>query len=179
MHDLKIALESNSFTYLLQAMESGSRPLGSEAEEKVALLRLFLYRDDIFYITPTAKLEVSKIEDKLKLQAHNALESAHLGLLEIPDFEKVNKLAEFYQQFHSGKKNASDCKIVAEAEISKCDYLLSYDKKLVNKLLSKTENLQIKYPSCYWSSLAIPKGVAPKWIPEHSNPLGKETWWVW
>jgi hypothetical protein len=179
MIEAKIAIESNSFTYLLDAMWSKDQPEGDDADEKIALIRLFMYRSDVFYITPTVKEEVSEIRDFSNLQDHQSLSGAHLGITEDKSQTEVEELAKFYQRFHSKKRRFNDCKIVAEAELDNCSFLLSYDKDLVKNLSGNTKSIKVEFPSKFWESLAIPRGAEFKWSPAQTNPLAKQSWWKW
>ena len=84
-----------------------------------------------------------------------------------------------YIQLHKGDRNHNDCRIVAEAELGGCEYLLTYDQALLANLADRTHGIRLLTPKVYWSSLNLPHGSEPVRLPHPTNPLSKETWWIW
>jgi len=72
-----------------------------------------------------------------------------------------------------------DCKILAEAEVGGCEYLLTYDQDFLRNLREKTYAIKMMTPTEFWQALNIQKGSKPAKIPYSKNQLSKETWWVW
>lgn len=50
-----ISLDSNSLTYLVEAMTNGGEPVGEAADEKIAMLRIYFYRNDTLYHSVTVE----------------------------------------------------------------------------------------------------------------------------
>lgn len=174
-----VCIDSNAMTYLVEAIMNGGKPSGNVADEKIALLRSYLYREDTLYISPTVKEEYDKIKDEIKRQDHQGIADIILGDLSPSDITLIQSRASDYSTHHQGEKNKKDCKILAEAELSGCDILLTYDQTLLKNLKGKTHKVQLREPSEYWNSIGIMKGGKPVRAPHTSNPLSRETWWIW
>lgn len=179
MKNNKVSIDSNALSYLVDAMMNGKKPVGKEADEKIAMLRAYLYRDDILYVSPTVRVEYEKIKDDKKRRDHHEITEILLGDIFISDHSLIRIRTKEYNKFHSGKKNEKDCKILAESEIGGCNLILTYDQSFYNKLHGKTHGIKMMKPSDYWVSLGIPKDSIPVTVPHPTNPLSKETWWIW
>lgn len=179
MKNNKVSIDSNALSYLVDVMMNGKKPFGNEAEEKMALLRAYLYRDDILYLPPTVRAEYEKIKDEKKRRAHQEITDILLGDCLESDHSLVKTRTTEYNKFHSGKNDEKDCKILAEAEIGGCDLILTYDQRFYKKLHNKTHNIKMIKPTDFWASLRIPKNSRLAREPHSTNPLSKETWWIW
>jgi hypothetical protein len=174
-----ICIDSNSLSFLIDAMTIGRKPDGEVAAEKIALLRIYLYRDEILCISPTVKAEYEKIKDEKNRRNHQDVADILLGDTQPSDLKAVELRSREYAKSHPGKRNEKDCRILAEAELGECAILLTYDLTFLNKLCYKTRSIKMMAPSEYWQKLNLPKGVQPVKEPYPTNPLSKETWWIW
>lgn len=177
--DSLIAIDSNSMTYLVEAMSDGSNPSGNNSDEKIALLRIYLYQDNGLYISTTVRKEYEKIADEGKRRSHQGVADILLGDIPTSDQNLVESLMSEYNTYHSGERNKKDCRIIAEAELGGANIFLTYDKKLLKNLRVNTHSINILEPSNYWHSIAIPHGSRPIRSPSAKNPLSRNTWWVW
>ncbi len=174
-----VCIDSNAVTYLVDAIMNGGQPIGDVASEKISLLRTYLYRDDTLHISPTVKEEYEKIKNEIKRKNHQGIADILLSDVSPPDSSLVESRASEYSIHHKGVKNKKDCKILAEAELSGCNILLTYDQTLLKNLRSKTQTLKLCEPSKYWNSIGINKGAKPVRSPHDTNPLACQTWWKW
>lgn len=174
-----ICIDSNAMSYLVDAMTQGCKPTGNVADEKIALLRTYLYRNDILYISPTVKEEYEKIKSDVNRRNHQGIADILLGDIpaSVPTIIESRILE--YSKHHSGEKNKKDCKILAEAELGGSQILLTYDKIFLINLRGKTRGIKMSTPSEYWNNIGIPKGSRPVRAPYSTNPLSRETWWIW
>jgi hypothetical protein len=72
-----------------------------------------------------------------------------------------------------------DCRILAEAEELKLNFLLTYDHDFWRRLSAISSTTKLMKPSSYWSTLGILKGAAPVTVPHPTNPLSRQSWWRW
>ncbi len=177
--DACVAIDSNSLSYLVDAMNSGQQPTGDLCDQKISLLRVYLYRNEILYLVPTVESEYKRIKDEIRREIHDGISMVLLGdVLEADPTLLENRVCQ-YSIIHSGKKNNKDCQILAEAELGGCEYLLTYDFKFLARLKDKTQKITMITPSEFWELLNIPHGSNPVRVPHHTNPLSKQTWWIW
>jgi predicted nucleic acid-binding protein len=177
--DSYVAIDSNCFTYLVEAMYASQKPTDNLANQKISLLRLHFYRKDILYISATVLNEYERITDKQKKEKHHQTSAVQLGEVSESDPKNIEKRFEYYRNSHSGEKEKKDCRILAESELGGCQYLLTYDQRFLNHLKSKTKTIKMITPFEYWNLLNVIKGVNPERIPTNSNPLSKQEWWRW
>lgn len=174
-----VAIDSNCYTFLVKAMYSCERPMDNLADQEIALLRIYLYRDKILYISSTVKSEYEKITDALKKERHKGISDVVLGDVPESNPKTIEERFYFYTNIFKGQKNKNDCRILAESELGGCQYLLTYDFPFLSRLKEKTEIIKMKTPVDFWSSLNIPKGARPVRTPSPTNPLSNQTWWIW
>jgi predicted nucleic acid-binding protein len=129
-------------------MTKAVRPSGDLAEEKIALARIYLYRDDIIYISSTVREEYEKITNEEIRRNHQGIDDILLGDIPTSESQIIESRMLEYCKHHSGKKK--DCKILAEAELSGCQILLTYDQDFLKRLRSKTHSINMLEPSEYW-----------------------------
>ena len=172
----KIAVDSQTLTYLIQSAEPGYNPLNDSqrnvAKERESIFHIFL-RVDIMYVPPTVKKQYMEISKDIEFRnSHKIFNSIHFE-----DIDGINKteVEELKNRFLISHKKESDCYAVAEAEIGKMDYFLTFDKDLRNHLINETK-LKILFPSDYCKILKD-LNIAPRKIPRESNPKSKEAWW--
>lgn len=176
--DACVAIDSNCLTYIVDAMYSLERPVDNLSDQKIALLRTYLYRD-ILCISATVQSEYRNIKDAFDKERHEAISSIVLG--DVPEFDPnvIDDRFYFYTEFHKGKKNKMDCRILAESELGGCGYLLTYDFNYLSRLKEKTKTISMTTPVEFWSLLNVPKGTNPVRTPSTTNPLSNQTWWIW
>lgn len=177
--DAWVAIDSMCLSYLVDAMASGKQPTGDLSDQKISLLRIYLYRNEILYLTPTVESEYKKIRDEIKKETHESISMILLGDVLKANLTLLDSKICQYSKFHSGKKNRDDCKILAEAELGVCKYLLTYDSDFLKRLKDKTHGITMTTPSEFWNLLNIPRGSAPIRAPHPTNPLSNQTWWIW
>jgi predicted nucleic acid-binding protein len=180
MKNNKVSIDSNALSYLVDVMMNGKKPVGNEADEKIALLRACLYRHDILYVSPTVRAEYEEIKDEKKRRNHQEITDILLGDIFVSDPNLIGIRTDEYYKFHQSGKNAKkDCKILAESEIDGCNIILTYDQDFYKNLHDKTHSIKIMKPSDFWASLRIPHNSKPVTVPHPTNSLSKETWWIW
>lgn len=172
-----IGVDSNALTYLIDATEPGYNPAKDEAalaSERIAMLRIFLYGDRGFWVSPTVKQEYVKIRDQCRYVRHDSFTGCLLldQSLEVPE-QRLEARARELTRHHAGTR---DCRILAEVESMGLDTLLSFDPEFVHRLESHTA-VRMTSPSAFWQALEIPTGTPPVWSPAPSNPLALVNWW--
>lgn len=173
-----IALDSNCYTYLIQALGGIEKPNDSLAIEKISLVRLFLYlpRKFSLSISNTVKLEYKNIKDEEKRNNHFSWESLISDIINHNPINIEARAKEFCKLHRAGW---NDCKILAECESENTKILLSYDSDFIKNLNEASEVTAIVRPSAYWAGLEIEKGTKPTWHPAVDNPLSALDWWKW
>ncbi len=165
-------------TFLVKATSVGYDPSNYPtgiAEERIAMLRIFLYADHPLCLTPTVEQEYEAIPHKNWRRAHRDFHRFHVcdALGNVPPSTDETRVT-FLRSLHSG---AGDCRIAAEAEQAGLTLLLSRDAKFAKRLNPILSGLCIEQPSAYWNSLGIPRGTRPRVQLAAENPLSGATWW--
>lgn len=175
---MKIAIDSNALTYLIDAMEPDYDPsndIPSNRKERQAMLRIFLYQGKPFYVLPQVTKEYNDIPSYVWRDMHGST----VGALLI-EFRIANQIIEIDQRRNAFLKlhenNHKDCQLLAEAEAACMSVLLTRDKVFKNSLSGMT-TIRIMYPSEYCESLNLPSDISPTLLPGESNPLFGKTWW--
>jgi predicted nucleic-acid-binding protein len=175
----KVGIDSNTLTYLVESMDPDYDPSIDEsnvADERIALLRIYLYGGVPFHVVPTVTSEYQKIKNKLRKETHESL--SQILLLDeswnLKDDEIKTRLTRYLNLHNKG----NDCRIVAEAELGGLSSLLTCDSDILKHLQTNTI-IDIMLPSDYWSKLAIAHGAQPVFSPHDTNPLNNKTWWRW
>lgn len=174
-----IALDSNCLTYFINSMAPDYEPDKDNSglvEEKVSLLRTFFYVDINYWVMPAVQAEYNKIKDINNKYLHDQTTGILLGEWQNENEIAIGKLKLIYLQFH---KHDNDCRIAAEANMAKMDYLLTREDSFIKHLNTRTGKLTIIKPSDLWKELAISKGAKTKLAPHSTNPLYKKNWWKW
>jgi hypothetical protein len=174
----EIALDSNCLSYVIEAMEGVAEPTGPTddlAEQKVALVRLFLYTHGTLWTLPTGKEEFSHITDSARRARHESWTSVLFGVRPVSDPGVVRKRAAELETLH---RPLGDRIVLAEAEDIGFSALLSFDAKFVRRLAPHS-TLKLSSPAPYWESLGVPRGAPPVHVPHETNPLAAEKWWRW
>ncbi len=176
MRDLsEISLDSQCLTYLISALEGVAAPTDSLAEQKVALVRLYLYTPGTVWVTPTVKREFLRIRDEARRASHITWTSVLFGVRPLNDAAAVERRAASLEPLHA---DFDDRLVLAESEDIGFATLVSFDARFVNHL-SNHARLLLTEPAALWASLGIPRGARPDKVPAFGNPLASETWWRW
>lgn len=176
MRDLsEIGLDTNCLTYLLGALEGVAAPTDGLAEQKVALVRLFLYTPGTLWVTPTVKREFLRIRDEVRRASHVSWTSVLFGVRPLNDAAAVEMRADSLEPYHA---DLDDRLVLAESEDIGFATLVSFDSNFVKHLSARTV-LRLTRPADYWENLGIPKGTSPDKVPTLGNPLADEDWWRW
>lgn len=179
--DARITFDSVVFWYFARAASGSYDPAKDTnrilAAQRVAALRIFLYHD-LITVMPTVAEEVRAVSNPKRKELHDMFLKVHFVQHPI-DPKKVDSLARYYQRFHGGPKDEKDCRIVAEAELTRMDYLLTWDGSLWKHLQRRTGYLKIVSPAQFWEELNLPRGRKPRLEPAPSNPLASVPWWRW
>ena len=175
----KIGIDSNVLTYLIETMSIGEYPTDSIANQKISLLRIFIYSDYTFYVPETVIFEYLKINNNLKRKLHEHFTHRLFEEISDQDIEGLEAKSLGYNLIHTGPKGYNDCRIVACAELYGCGYLLTYDDGLLKNLKGKTKDIKLCKPLDFWTFLNISKNANITRKPRASNPLSSQTWWRW
>jgi len=175
----KIAIDSNILTYFVDVTLPNYEPLNDHEllrKEKISTLQIALYARDVrLYILPLVEVEWRLISDNQKRYLHSM---ARLVVFSnrpwTIDPTKLNHLKSKLLKDHP--KGEKDCKLLAEAELSGMNIVLTNDNDFIQNLSSKTA-ITILKPSEYLSKLNIEKGTGPMRRPDESNPLFYKNWW--
>jgi predicted nucleic acid-binding protein len=111
-----------------------------------------------------------------KKKYHKEIDDILLDDLFVGDQSAVDARASEYFSIH---RKDNDCHILAEAEIGDAEVLLTYDQRMLKRLRNKTKSINLLSPTEYWAQLNVPVGSRPYTSPSESNPLTKESWWLW
>ena len=176
----RVGLDSDAMTFLVKAMSAGYDPSkypSGIAEERIAMLQIFLYADHPLCLTPTVEQEYEAIQSENWRLVHRDVHRFHIcdALGNVPLSPDETRIT-FLRSLHSG---AGDCRIAAEAEQAGLTLLLSRDAKFAKRLNPILSGLCIEQPSAYWNSLGISRGTRPRVEPAAANPLSGATWWRW
>lgn len=179
-YEPEIGIDSNILTLLIEAVDPAYDPSADSlqlADEKKAILRIFLYKGIAYCVGPTVETEYKKIKDNFRLQSHVSFCNTllHSGLWYLND-STIKRRSVSLGTYHNGEK---DCYILAEAEEMHLDVLLTNDNDFLKHLGPVSKSVKIVRPSHFWTSLSVSKGTAPDWMPADSNPLQQKTWWRW
>ena len=178
LHGLErmMGVDSNCLSFIIDALQGIEKPTDRLAEQRIALARTFFYTGQTFFTTPKVKSECENIPDPVRKAKHQSWMVTHFGTLPIrvPE-DDISQLARYFNQFHPKE---SDCMVLAEAEASQLDILLSFDFDFVDHLAGKSNVILMK-PLDYWNALGIRKGSPPKTVPHPTNPLIDQRWWRW
>jgi len=170
-----VGIDSNCLSYIIDVLEGVPEPADELARQKSALARLFFYRRETLWATPTVKAECLPIRNARRRALHESWMNVHFGPLPLNNPERVKTRAVELQAFHGDK---DDCTILAEAEDMGFDVLLSYDEEFIDRL-GKHSEVRLMKPAPYWESLKFPRGSPPSRMPAYGNPLGWQSWWRW
>lgn len=169
-----VGLDSQCYTYLIDAMAGLDEPTDTLAEQRIALFRTFLYSDNGLFILPTVLTEYKRIRNRSRIAFHEEWTTL-FGETQPIDPMRVEARS---AQFLSIHDDPDDCRILAEAEDARLGTLLSFDSKFIAHLTGASP-IRLLRPLEYWQSLNIPRGAKPCTLPRSDNPMASQTWWRW
>lgn len=169
-----VGLDSQCYTYLIDAMAGVDEPTDALAEQHVALFRTLLYRDGCLFISPTVVTEYERIRDGVRVAFHEEWTTL-FGETQPINPARIDARSREFLALHN---DPDDCRILAEAEDAGLAVLLSFDSKFVSHLAGASAVVLLR-PVDYWLSLKIPKGARPSTTPRFDNPMALQTWWRW
>ncbi len=172
----EIGLDSQCLSYLIDALEGIGPPTDSLADQKVALVRLYLYTPGTLWVTPTVQTEFLRIRDARRRGKHESWTSVLFGVRPVANSAAVDQRAAEMLTAHG---DADDCRILAEAEDIGLQTLVTFDDDLVKHLSSRTSTVCLTRPATLWAELDIPRGAPPIKMPSLGNPLANQAWWRW
>lgn len=181
MQNILTALDSQSVTYLMEALSGAYHPNGDHdkqlREQRIALARLFMYWRGELRRGPTVDAEIGKIQDPEKQRIHEnvCVRVSPLGHLNMNEVE-IRDRAKELGRVHPNKVN--DCMIVAEAEGGQINWLVSYDTELRRRLGLQTR-IEILQPVECWERAKIPRGSKLVLVPFPDTSFAHQTWWRW
>jgi len=172
----RIGVDSQSVSYIIDAMQNVVEPKGRLAPEKTALFRIYLYLPGTFFVTPTVISECSLIPDTKRRELHDSFFTVFFAEVIVENQNTVDHRAMELTRLHRGE---NDCRILAEAEHGNLDTLLTYDTEMISHLADVSLTTRLARPTEVWATLGVPKGAKPDKVPHSTNPLGREAWWKW
>ena len=172
----QVGVDSQCLSYVIDAMASKFRPTQAVESQQLALIRLFFYLPETFWVTPTVMAECAMIRNVELAELHKSFINIQCEEFPLKDPQIVRLRASFLQKHHSG---INDCLILAEAEDAGHNVLLTFDSDFINHLSPHANGVTLVRPVDYWGSLAIPRGVRPNKVPHPTNPLSSQNWWHW
>ena len=173
-----VAVDSNALTYLVDVIGENYDPQNDVRRlslEKLAILRIYFYTGEPYYVVPTVENEYKNIIEPSTRSIH---QNVHGMLLFDYTFSiDENEIANRTNAYLVWHKRFDDCRIVAEAELAEIDMLLTCDETMLQHLKVRTKHITLLRPSELWELLNIPFGARPALAPHESNPLSRKTWW--
>lgn len=175
----RVGLDSQCLSFLIDIIYATSRPREEIAEQQLALLRIYLYGGITLEVTASVNSECMKIRNNEYADSHSSFMRTLFGVSPIKNPSAISYRADFFQEFHVGKKSRNDCEILAEAEDAGFDVLLTFDTNFYTRLSEKVTGIRLMQPTAYWLELAIPRGANLRTVPHYSNPLAQQNFWQW
>jgi hypothetical protein len=173
-----ILLDNMVLSYLAKAMAEAFEPSPEDKldAERVAALRLLLWTNELG-VGVTARNEAFRAPDPIHRAELVRLVEMLLPEPEVPS-DLVPSLEARVHELMDAHPEEADCRIVAEAEFLGANVVVTFDKRMMNRLKSVAK-VGVMTPSQLWERLAIPRGTPPKTTPHSRNPLAGETYWKW
>jgi hypothetical protein len=173
---IQVGLDSQCLSYIIDIMGSTSRLSEKVATEQLALIRIYLYTEGTFWVTPQVANECKRIGSEEYRELHESFMGVIFGALSIGNMSQVQKRSTEFFEHHT---NLGDCLVLAEAEDVELDHLITFDTRLIERLSVRSDRVNLSSPSSYWKSLGIAKGSVPIIAPHSSNPLSQQDFWHW
>lgn len=171
----ELGLDSNCLSYVIDALEGVAEPTDSLAEQRVALVRLYLYTPGTLWTMPTVRQEFSRIRDPVRRGKHESWTGVLFGVRRLNNPEAAKVRAAGLKPHHP---DLDDRMVLAEAEDLGFSALLTFDTEFVSHL-APYASLTLTTPAEYWTFLDVPRGADPVHLPAHGNQLAMQAWWRW
>lgn len=175
-HEPRVGLDTQCLSYLLDAIAGIGEPTDSLAEERKALVRIWLYCPWTYYLTETVVTECAQIHHVERREFHASFIQTLFLDLPVQNVVSVEARTSELLSFHAKRQ---DCQVLAEAEDLELNTLLTYDHQFLRRLGPQSHIVKLATPSSYWLSLGIARGTRPKTVPHLTNPLSAQSWWRW
>ena len=174
----RTGIDSNALTYFINATNPPydlSNVQSHLKDEYIAIVQGYLYPCSPYVLVPTVRKEYNKIVDETVRKTHERYRLILFidGPRDLNDQKIENRREELFQKH----PNYNDCQILAEAEASELDYLLSIDGPFINRLAREAKGVKLMKPSGFIKCLKIKSGQRPKLEPDSFNPLSQQSWW--
>ncbi|MBN3038503.1 MAG: hypothetical protein JW869_03700 [Candidatus Omnitrophica bacterium] len=174
-----VGIDSNILTYFINASDANydfTKNNSVLAKEYKAIIQGYLYVGKPYILVPTVSAQYKRISDAKKKKNHETV--AYAIFIDGPfnlDSTLIDKRKKVLKNKHL--EGDEDCQILAEAELSNLNYLLTCDNDFIKHLSSETNGISIMKPSSYIKTLKIIPGQTPKILPDSSNHLYNKTGW--
>lgn len=172
----RIGLDTQCFSYLLDAIGGIDEPIDPLADERKALIRCWFYLPETFYLPTTVVAECQAIRNEGRKELHESFIRTLFLDLSIQNHAAVEARVSELLGAHPSEK---DRRVLAEAEDLNLAVLLTYDHDFLSHLSSVPKTVRISKPSTYWASVGVPRGAKPRMVPHPTNPLSQQSWWRW
>ena len=171
-----IGIDSNTLTYLLDAMDENYDPAADKdlGNERLAMIRMLLYSARLLWVGPTVEAEYQKIPNPDNREVHRRL--AQYVLEDQPLRVDPAALEARVCELRCIHQGDADCRVLAETEFAHLDTLLSCDNRMLGAFLGLSK-VRVRRPSDFWESLGIPPGSGPVKTPAPGHPLYGKSWW--
>ncbi len=175
--EMNISIDSNSLTYLIQAIDPSYDPLKDKEAvflQRASMLRIFLYGGLRCAILPQVIKEIGDIPNYEWKDIHEST----IGILfhEVAQNYSESDLVNRKEKLLEKHPKEKDCSLLAEAEFYGINVLLTRDKKFRNRL-NPISDVEIIFPSDYFQLLNVDQNSEPIFSPHKTNPLFGKTWW--
>jgi hypothetical protein len=89
----ELGLDSNCLSYVIEAMEGVAEPTDDLAEQKLALVRLYIYTPGTLWTMPRVKEEFSRILEPVRRARHESWTNVLFGVRPLNKPEAVTERA--------------------------------------------------------------------------------------
>ena len=142
-----VGLDSHCLSYLLDAIAGIAEPTDGLGEERKALIRIWFYTPETYYLTETVVLETAAIQAVERRDFHESFIRTNFLDIPVRNRDLVVRRAETLFLSHP---ECNDCLVVAEAEELELDALLTYDQDLLKRLAHRASGVLVTKPSSAW-----------------------------
>ena len=165
----RIAFDRDVLGIIEAALTIDDEASGWLEAESIAAVRIYLYLGPPL-VVPAVALDV----------APRVGSWAALGFEEVAadDFLMgcAKGMSERYVDYYA---DASDCRVVAEAECANANVLVTMKDELITGLTGRIESIDLLKPSTLWERARVTRGAEPR-MPQGALPaLQTATWWRW
>jgi hypothetical protein len=147
MSSLRVGLDSQCLSYLLDAINQVNEPTDPLALERKALIRSWFYlQEGTLFVTETVMKEVAKMRASDRRDFHESFVRTlfHNYPVGNPDAVTTRSL-----QFKLSHPELNDCRILAESEELGIGVLLTYDDNFIRRLATVSSTVRLMTPCSY------------------------------